>query len=362
VLCFFLPFLLSSVGATATNEARRIYMEVNAPHHYDVPRFAWDFATWAGFQLLGLGALLGPIGRGGIFPRRFLHLMAGTWLLVVPAALLSSLVVVRSVQQLFAWRVCAEADLLAQAAFAAGLVTIFCDGKLAWNALDRWAKVLAGLGLLGLFLGATARGNWTATLLVAALFVVAFGVARGFRTSRLLSSGLPLEHVRAALLITLVAVNIARFSRLKRYSNLLSGGDETVAELCQWAERQTSENALFLTPPEEEEIRFRCHRAIVVDWKSGPSLPNEVLQWYARLEDVTGRRPLRSKADLVGYQELDAARIARLRERYGIDYVVVERGHELDLGITPAFAGQRFVVYALAGPSIAIPGPGKAPI
>jgi hypothetical protein len=50
---------------------------------------------------------------------------------------------------------------------------------------------------------------------------------------------------------------------------------------------------------------------------------------------------------LTGYAQLDATRVAKLRGKYGFDYVLVEHGHELDLGVAPAFSGQRFVAYAL---------------
>ena len=63
---------------------------------------------------------------------------------------------------------------------------------------------------------------------------------------------------------------------------------------------------------------------------------------------MTGRRPFRGEQDLKGYEELDAIRLAQLEQRYGLNYVIVTRGHELAFGGRPLFTGQRFVVYALA--------------
>jgi hypothetical protein len=259
--------------------------------------------------------------------------------------------VLRFVKQLMAWRICGQADLLAQAALCVALVNVFCDGRAAYASYDRRAKVLAGLGLGALLLGSAATGSWNATLLVLSLLAAAVIVAQalplGLRSST--QGGLTLSRVTGALLVTLVAVNVARFTRLGRYSNVLSGGDQSVSELCAWAQAHTAENALFLTPPHEDEIRFSCRRAVVVDWKSPPAVPSEVLEWYERIEAVSGRKPVRGDADLLGYEQLDAARVASLRRRYGIDYAIVERGHELDLGGKPAYAGQRFVVYAVSG-------------
>jgi hypothetical protein len=351
VLLFFLPFLLSSTDPKVFLEAQHIYQEMRAPHHYVVPTFAWDFSFWIGFQLLGAAVLLGPAERGPGAQRRLLSLLFSTWLLVIPAALMSSVVVVRFVRQLFAWRICAVSELLAQAAIAAALVTVYCDGRRALADFDRRARALAGAGVAVLLLGSAVTGKWIPTLLTVILLLVGTVIAQGglARLAAQAREGLPPLWATVALLITLISVNVARFCRFERYSNVLSGGDHSVTELCTWASAHTPENALFLVPPHEDDIRMHCRRAIVVDWMS-PARPAEVLQWYARLEDVTGRRPFRGPHDLAGYEEMDAERLARLRERYGLDYVVVTRSHELDFGLPKVFEGQRFVVYALATP------------
>jgi hypothetical protein len=169
-------------------------------------------------------------------------------------------------------------------------------------------------------------------------------IGKGTLNSR--SEGLSLERVTGALLIALVAVNVSRFSRLRHYSNLLSGGDPGLAELCSWEVAHTRDSDLFLTPPREDDLRFQCRRSIVIDWKA-PALPDEILAWYERLEDVTGRRPFRTDADLEGYDQMTPARAYALHDKYGPDYVVVKRGHELALGVAPVFSGLRFVVYSL---------------
>ncbi|MEI9947610.1 MAG: DUF6798 domain-containing protein [Pseudomonadota bacterium] len=349
VLCFFLPFLLSSTDPKLAASAQHIYQEIGAPFHYVVPTFAWDFSFWIGFQLLGAAVLIGPAQRGLVVQRRVLSLLFGCWLLVIPAALMSSVVVVRLVRQLFAWRICAVAELLAQAALAAALVTVFCDGRRGWADFDRRARVLAGSGVALLLLGSAVTGKWVTTLLVVALVLAGLVIGSGWlgRFTSAAREGLPSAWATGALLTTLLAVNVARCSRFVRYSNVLSGGDHTITELCAWVARNTPEDALFLTPPRENDIRMRCRRAIVVDWME-PARSSEILEWYARLEDVTGHRPFRGALDLQGYEELDAKRLARLRKRYGLDYVVVTRGHELGFGAPPVFSGQRFLIYALS--------------
>ena len=348
VLVYFLPLLLASGNMNAAREAHRIYLDVRAPHHYDVPRFAWDFAFFCGFQLLGAAALASAARRGSAVHQRTLALLAGTWLLVIPAALLSSVVVVRFAQQLFAWRICGVADLFAQAAFATLLVNVLCDGKRALAKEGSLERGLFALGLGSLVIGSLVTRRFPIGLVVVCPVLVAWFVTRGF-PRRLVPAdgGLTLSAATTGLALALAGVNVLRFAKLPARSNLLSGVEPGVAELCAWARANTPEDALFLSPPQEDEVRFRCERAIVVDWKSNPAVPSEVLEWYARIEDVTGVRPFLREADLDGYQALDETRVALLRERYGFDYVVVERGHEI-LGLgAPAFSGSRLVAYAL---------------
>jgi hypothetical protein len=105
----------------------------------------------------------------------------------------------------------------------------------------------------------------------------------------------------------------------------------------------------LLAPPDEEDVRFRCQRAIVVDWKSNPARPEEVIAWAKRIEDVTAHHPLQGEADLSGYERLDAQHLAALRARYGFDTLVIHRGAGLasELGQAPDFSRGRFLAYRL---------------
>ena len=315
VLLPFVPFLLAGASPGVSAQARHIYMDIVAPHHYRVRDFAWSFSFWAGFQLLAAAALLSPQEQGELElaekRRRAAILLIGFWVLLVPAVLLSSVVTIPMVRQLFAWRICAPAELLAQAAFAKILVDVFCDGRRAFANADRRARALCAVGTALFVVGSLATGKWTITLVVLCLLSVAVAISKGILDSK--SEGLSLQRVTGALLIALVAVNVARFSRLRHYSNLLSGGDPGLAELCSWESAHTRDSDLFLTPPREDDLRFQCRRSIVVDWKA-PALPDEILAWYERLEDVTGRRPFRTDADLEGYDQMTPARAYAARQ------------------------------------------------
>jgi hypothetical protein len=86
----------------------------------------------------------------------------------------------------------------------------------------------------------------------------------------------------------------------------------------------------------------------VVDWKSCPFLPDEVLEWHQRMKDVTGRPGFAGSRDLEGYNSLDRTRLEALRLKYKLDYVVVRRGREAALGEhRVAHANGAFVVLDL---------------
>ena len=345
VLAWFLPFLWGTTRSQSA-VAQHILLDIRSPHHYCPRVFAWDFALWIGMQLLAVAALIGPARRGMVCHRRALMLLAGWWVLVIPSALLSSVVVLRSVQELFAWRVCAEADLIAEAAFAAALTGIFCEGRAAAAAYDSRAKLFGAAGFVLLVVGSALTGRWGLSAVLALLLLSGWAVSQPFfgRLSRGRRAGLPVAAVVVSLLCVLTGEEAYRFAHFVEHSNLITGGDQGVSELCTWVKGHTAEDALFLTPPAEDELRFRCERAIVVDWKSLPVVADELLAWFDRLEDVTGRRPFRSEADLAGYDELDVARVIALRKRYGFEYVVTERGRPLNLS-APVFSNSHFLVY-----------------
>ena len=70
---------------------------------------------------------------------------------------------------------------------------------------------------------------------------------------------------------------------------MVTGVGRDEGELYAWMRGSSPKDALFLTPPGVETMRFHGQRAIVVDWKSNPIVPEEVLEWHQRLKDVTGR-------------------------------------------------------------------------
>jgi len=127
-------------------------------------------------------------------------------------------------------------------------------------------------------------------------------------------------------------------------STLLREEKGANSDLYKWLRERSPKDAVYLTPPDLEGARFLGQRAIVVDWKAVPLIPTELLGWYERLCDVTGRH-VTSSSDLGGYGSMDPERLALIEQKYHPDYVVLRRGGERRFGDLP-------VVYQNSGYSV----------
>ncbi|HTQ45329.1 MAG TPA: DUF6798 domain-containing protein, partial [Polyangiaceae bacterium] len=128
-------------------------------------------------------------------------------------------------------------------------------------------------------------------------------------------------------------------------SNLVTGMPGPETDMYGWILANTGKDAVFLSPPGLERFRLASERAIVVDWKATAYAPAEVLEWYRRLEDVSGRSNPRGRDDVIaGYEALDRARLDALRERYHLSYAVVTKGHEAALGYPVVYSNRALAV------------------
>ena len=71
-------------------------------------------------------------------------------------------------------------------------------------------------------------------------------------------------------------------------------------------------------------------RAIVVDFKSMPFQSDQMIEWRNRLSDITSNIEFRSainrKNELkVGFESLTKEDIARLQDKYGFQYILIEK-------------------------------------
>ncbi len=286
VLFASLPLLHTMAGAETAAAARVIFQFVRSPHHY-VPRL-WldDFVLLFAWQLLAVAAL--RWARMRQYQRaRLLALQVAMVGIIAAATLLTTVVFVPGVSQLFFWRLAPFSVLLAQ--------TVVCVG--------------------------------VATRVQAAL------------RRRSPTSAHRAHHPLLKPLLVALAILASEAADELASSNLIrSDVSPSRAALFEWA-RRTHRDARFLTPPQLGEFRLGAERAIVADWKSTPILADELLEWYRRIGQVSGIATVTSREQAAdGYARMDSTRLARLVGQYAVDYVVLPRD-------APLIAAERGVVF-----------------
>jgi len=301
----FLPMMLRANTPVPNAElARHVWIMVRLPHHFWVRGHLREFLPFCAWQVV-VAAVLWPFWRAPGEPalRRLSALLVGL-AAVIWAGTLGALASDR-LTPVFSWRLIAHFILLAELAVSVVAVRSLLEPEL-WTRLPRPLLPLARAAAV-----TSARPFW----------------------------------VTAASALLLVNYAVGPLARIPEHSNLLAPRPTARSELETWMRERSPKDALFLIPPEEETLRFRGERAVVVDWKSIPSVPNEILEWYRRISDVAGRK-VEHEADLEGYDALDPERLEALRRRYGFDFVVVARPHAKNLaGYAARYSNAGYVVF-----------------
>jgi hypothetical protein len=301
----FLPMMLrANMPVPNADFARHVWLVIRFPHHFGVREHLRHFLPFCGWLLLATAVLCRFFrAREEAALGRLAALLAGLAAVIV-AGTFGALLTDR-LASLFAWRLVAHFVVFCQVAFSVVVVRLLLDPA-SWARLPR-------------------------------------ALARGARLARTTSAHPYAVTVACALLLVNYAVG--PLARMPNHSSLLVQRADARRELETWLRERSPKDALFLIPPEEETLRFRGERAVVIDWKSVPSIPSQILEWYRRIGDVAGR-DVQRESDLANYAELDTRRLEALRQRYGVDFAVVERRNAAKLvGFTAVYSNAGYIVF-----------------
>ena len=117
--------------------------------------------------------------------------------------------------------------------------------------------------------------------------------------------------------------------------------------VCEWVERSSSPDEVFITPRHQQTFKWYSNRAEVVNWKDVPQDVPSLIQWRIRFNDIFPRRLGRTRTTI----QYDLLR--KIHEHYGPRWMVVDRrivGPSLPLvQLYPTIGedNETFAVYAL---------------
>jgi hypothetical protein len=345
VLLLFVPIMLKSALSPHAAAAQDIYFYIRCPHHFIPGKAEAAYIPFAAWQMIGAGVSLHLLRSNGN-ARRLGALIGGLLFVIWSGIVLATLVVVKPVVQLFAWRLGPYCELLLQVLACAGAVELILDPRsIRRRGVASFGLVVTGVCFLAMHEADTKHPELPKLVLmivgavvIVQLLALAAEKLAPLRTPLVLrrawERGGPVLAVLAAL-GCLTHAAIPQVTTMPLRSTLLTGFPKDETELYDWMRLHTPKDALFLTPPSVDNLRFVSQRAIVVDWKSCPFLPDDVLEWHQRMKDVTGHPRFAGGGDIDGYSSMDRARMDTLRAKYHFDYVIVYKGHEAALGQLP---------------------------
>lgn len=304
-----------------------VFFRVAEPFHYYprsyLPQFlpfvAWQSLSWLALQRMPRTVELSHL--------RMLHI---AMVVVIAGALaLMTVVFVPTVAQAYFNRLIPFSQWLAivfVAVEAAMRLDVYRSRDpaqaIGWPEL---AVRVTAATIIALFATDFAAGRSQAAIMIAAMVGLVLVWCQGWRPAmlaRVMPGSMPAwgsagRWIASAIILAAVAAAIN-----PRHFDMIGKGP-LGAPLYQWA-RTTDERSVFLTPPELVVFRLAAERAIVVDDKAVPIGARGVLEWYRRLEDVSGMPGFTTvKEARRGYRSMDAERLQRLARTYSLDYAVI---------------------------------------
>ena len=123
-------------------------------------------------------------------------------------------------------------------------------------------------------------------------------------------------------------------------------------QVAVWARDSTEIDAIFAVPPGWDHFRSQAQRAIVVNFKAVPFHQPYMTEWFTRLLDLAPiTPPQRGGAQFIAaldsaYMSLPPPEIQQLATKYGVDYIVRQKGTGPD-GFEPVYQAAPWTVWRI---------------
>lgn len=330
-LAFLAPDLVTSSHGAAPGLALWILERFHAPGHYSASTVAHTLPLV--IRWVALALVVAPLAESDGARK----LVAWCWIAGAICALAVPVLMVPAfagLTRLYVWRLAPFAQLAAMIVIAIAVVATIEDPT-RWRELPRW-RLFTALGLGAWIVIATAWessaiGGWAPA-------VCAGGIALALLAPNL--------YRRLPILIAVASLVVVMRPRWDVIAHpriaVASAGFET-DDLYEWARTTTPVDSVFLTPPYLPGFRLMARRAIVVDLKSPPLVPDELVEWYRRLCVVTGNPVLHDVPQADGLWQNASLDVLLARAKLlGADYLVLDRRAEASATV---YASSQYAVY-----------------
>jgi len=116
-------------------------------------------------------------------------------------------------------------------------------------------------------------------------------------------------------------------------------------EACEWVSKNTPADAMFLTPRLNHTFKWLAGRPEVVNRKDIPQDARSIVEWQRRIKDIYYLEVggIEQPLDSIGL--LGTEQVRELAQRYGAQYVLMDRGQLLQL--PQVFKNEEYVVYRI---------------
>ena len=189
------------------------------------------------------------------------------------------------------------------------------------------------------------------TYLLTACAVQHLLIERPYLTDRARKKLLMISVLILSIIYLSQAYSFARdLSALMRFPGQQQRVDPDQKELFDWVKLNTPRDSTIVSSPNLAHFSWMSERATIVQFKLNPTDDAAILEWYQRLQDVTGNNsPWRDAGFPAAarfahdYLRLTTVQVERVMAKYGADYFLttVEQGLELPI----AYRNKSYVLY-----------------
>lgn len=350
-----LSFLTERVSPEIAAESDRIFFHLAVPFHYYPLSYLVRFPSFLALEVLGFiwtGRAIAEVRTR----RMALSLQVALAILIWSATALTTLVFIEPVSRLFFWRLAPFALLIAALITMVGMMRVIartdlCETTARLDGLRVCATLYA---LPALAISGIPLDQWlsTAPLQPAVLLFAVIATTALLRHWATNPGAIGKPVLIGMVCLALTFGMLAQPTPGTHYSLLYKSAAQRAEEdLFRYVAESTPPDAQFVIPPDLDSFRLQAGRAVVVDFKALPMDRSSIVEWYHRLEAISGtRNPPTLKDFALGYKTWDAPRIEQLRCRYGVTHAVFEQPNTFQApGWSEVFRNRSFRVLKFTG-------------